>query len=346
MGPISSAEMQVHRRVFVIFIAMGPPIHGGNGDPHPGRMGAKLWAAFHRRKYVQDFAASWTRCQWGRRFSSAEIVWAVKYCSSGTTLQWGRRFSSAEISCPPAPARSDRSFNGAADFHRRKCRAGHCRTGCAAGLQWGRRFSSAEICLGPVAVHAQPAGFNGAADFHRRKCRDVIIFVRRRQHASMGPPIFIGGNHLGVREKRVGGAASMGPPIFIGGNSTETHSATAAGTASMGPPIFIGGNTRPCTRCTNCCAASMGPPIFIGGNSKSSVTTGSDPRLMPIFIGGNGASWPGVAAATCFNGAADFHRRKYPDGRAEQTCLDRASMGPPIFIGGNNVSHTSATYGP
>ena len=37
-------------------------------------------------------------------------------------------------------------------------------------------------------------GFNGAADFHRRKSGDNLVSSVPAQSASMGPPIFIGGN--------------------------------------------------------------------------------------------------------------------------------------------------------
>ena len=86
-----------------------------------------------------------SRLQWGRRFSSAEIsFWGASPINS-FLLQWGRRFSSAEISIvlcsdwniylasmgPPifiggnlekrgVPIAPVPSFNGAADFHRRK----------------------------------------------------------------------------------------------------------------------------------------------------------------------------------------------------------------------------------
>jgi len=85
--------------------------------------------------------------------------------------------------------------------------------------------------------------------------------------ASMGPPIYIGGNrHRGSantvlarklqwghrftsvetdvkgRDLPAGRLASMGPPIYIGGNSTAGKTAIPRGVASMGPPIYIGGN--------------------------------------------------------------------------------------------------------
>ncbi len=107
----------------------------------------------------------------------------------------------------------------------------------------------------------------------------------------------------------------MGPPIFIGGNSQLRLSYPLLTIASMGPPIFIGGNVPALERRNICSGASMGPPIFIGGNTSSSC--------------------PFCCCLLGFNGAADFHRRKYSsrgDGRQHRRS---ASMGPPIFIGGN-----------
>jgi len=37
-------------------------------------------------------------------------------------------------------------------------------------------------------------------------------------------------------------AASMGPPIYIGGNGNSPGVGIGSGNASMGPPIYIGGN--------------------------------------------------------------------------------------------------------
>ncbi len=107
----------------------------------------------------------------------------------------------------------------------------------------------------------------------------------------------------------------------------------------MGPPIFIGGNFILGGISNKFFSASMGPPIFIGGNFNRTVF-----RLEYL---------------PSFNGAADFHRRKSGKaGGAHCPCAKlqwgrrfssaeingarvmhflmlRASMGPPIFIGGN-----------
>ena len=70
-----------------------------------------------------------------------------------------------------------------------------------------------------------------------------------------------------------------------------THDKINEELASMGPPIFIGGNGTPVNGITAGCMASMGPPIFIGGN----------PRHTAVF----------ETEQEGFNGAADFHRRKW-----------------------------------
>jgi len=152
-------------------------------------------ADFHRRKSKKTGRARkfHYRLQWGRRFSSAEIWLAGAAPLDGFWLQWGRRFSSAEIAGKPVFARNRyiasmgppifiggnestalgrtndaRSFNGAADFHRRKYDWHSKPLFCISSLQWGRRFSSAEMFAEVVKIQ-QIARFNGAADFHRRK---------------------------------------------------------------------------------------------------------------------------------------------------------------------------------
>ena len=85
------------------------------------------------------------------------------------TLQWGRRFSSAEIG------------DTAAVIHAVKT------------LQWGRRFSSAEML---------PDGFFEEATlelqwgrrFSSAEMDAVVDAMNFADNASMGPPIFIGGN--------------------------------------------------------------------------------------------------------------------------------------------------------
>ena len=130
----------------------------------------------------------------------------------------------------------------------------------------------------------------------------------------------------------------------------------------MGPPIYIGGNVKLKEREEKDHEASMGPPIYIGGNEEflaqfetflmlqwghrfTSVETNVF-RFSPFTAGG-------------FNGATDLHRWKLTL-RSESwlrrlklqwghrfTSVEtqvfqhltvfqiQASMGPPIYIGGN-----------
>jgi len=61
--------------------------------------------------------------------------------------------------------------------------------------------------------------------------------------ASMGPPIYIGGNQNPQEVFFLEMLASMGPPIYIGGNLEEILlNNSLRNEASMGPPIYIGGN--------------------------------------------------------------------------------------------------------
>ncbi len=109
-------------------------------------------------------------------------------------------------------------------------------------LQWGRRFSSAEMTVRRTVNSHRPSRFNGAADFHRRKSRDLTLdhlvpdslqWGRRFSSAEMS---IIAGESDDPRK------ASMGPPIFIGGNGRRHIPDDGLHAASMGPPIFIGGN--------------------------------------------------------------------------------------------------------
>ena len=154
---------------------------------------AEIWNSSKRRSPSMAL-------QWGRRLSSAEMSRKNRIsCGRFVKLQWGRRLSSAEITMAWETRPEWLSFNGAADFHRRKCGQGHVQGQCGrasmgpptfiggnievAGtghanlglLQWGRRLSSAEIS------YLIANGAEGLA-------------------ASMGPPTFIGGNAQEVRD--------------------------------------------------------------------------------------------------------------------------------------------------
>ena len=103
----SSAEIYTVRVADTLlrFASMGPPIFiGGN---------YKVCGTYRKESPA---------LQWGRRFSSAEIDGQTQISNAGLLLQWGRRFSSAEMLTFAPSSYLLNSFNGAADFHRRKCR--------------------------------------------------------------------------------------------------------------------------------------------------------------------------------------------------------------------------------
>ena len=353
---------------------MGPPIFIGGNDqlaavPRPislASMGPPIFIGGNTHETLAQFDDS--RLQWGHRFSSVEM-----------TPRWDTHFKRAWK------------------------------------LQWGHRFSSVEIC-GLLAAHNGRGSFNGATDFHRWKCNHRGP-GNRPHKASMGPPIFIGGNSpascdafdlqrasWGHRFSSVeirahapstlrNPPASMGPPIFIGGNERHENRNHWRRRASMGPPIFIGGNSVPAPRSRTSptsfngatdfhrwksvsCSSTLSTSCALQwGHRFSSVEIGPAPLYMKKYFG--------------FNGATDFHRWKclavlhqenvamvlqwghrfssveiaaqfcdalgvvvvlqwgHRFSSVEMSCLlaigtvrDRASMGPPIFIGGNVVPPT------
>jgi len=73
--------------------------------------------------------------------------------------------------------------------------------------------------------------------------------------------------------------ASMGPPIYIGGNTAIRVAIRGLAIASMGPPIYIGGNKGLRLWIVAGDQASMGPPIYIGGNVNVRVGTCGIVRL-------------------------------------------------------------------
>ena len=133
--------------------------------------------------------------------------------------------------------------------------------------------------------------------------------------ASMGPPIFIGGNarHQALPQRLF--PASMGPPIFIGGNPSILRWSSSGSDSLQWGHRFSSVEMIPeCSRAPCRSQASMGPPIFIGGNRSLGDGLGRDGEASmgpPIFIGGNQRLLPVVEfKQSCFNGATDFHRWK------------------------------------
>ena len=267
-------------------------------------------------------------------------------------------------SCSPpcSPPQLSR-FNGATDFHRWKCANPQRIAARGVKLQWGHRFSSVEIPCVRLARSSHSALQWG----HRFSSVEIGLHPPLQPGgplASMGPPIFIGGNEQVARERPAADVASMGPPIFIGGNVsgnsvtwpdvfglqwghrfssveiTVTGDLDIGGQlASMGPPIFIGGNGRQHTvSCEPIRLASMGPPIFIGGNRPrmpQRVPAFDASMGPPIFIGGNELCGREFHALACASMGPPIFIGGNSGREADPAALAEASMGPPIFIGGN-----------
>jgi len=111
-------------------------------------------------------------------------------------LQWGRRCSAAEMI-------ESSMFLANRD-----------------GLQWGRRCSAAEI------AHREADGVIKALLQWGRRCSaaeiaSILMFDNTKTHASMGPPLFSGGNETHFWVRPCAFRASMGPPLFSGGNTTD-----------------------------------------------------------------------------------------------------------------------------
>ncbi len=136
------------------------------------------------------------------------------------------------------------------------------------------------------------------------------------QGASMGPPIYIGGNPLASQPARTARQRFNGATdLHRWKHDLPDQAMVATNKASMGPPIYIGGNMVSRTRrwwlptklqwghrftsvetgwtwTPEACvwSASMGPPIYIGGNRRRGRTPGMARFASmgpPIYIGGN-----------------------------------------------------------
>jgi len=139
------------------------------------------------------------KLQWGHRFTSVETPRYKVLQPVHIQLQWGHRFTSVET-LENAVRLPSQTFR----------------------LQWGHRFTSVEttwITIQKITTY----GFNGATDLHRWKQCSVIISDGTVVEASMGPPIYIGGNSKKIQNAITPKAASMGPPIYIGGNIWRWH---------------------------------------------------------------------------------------------------------------------------
>ena len=159
------------------------------------------------------------------------------------------------------------SFNGATDLHRWKLAA------VRPERDRGTRF-------------------NGATDLHRWKHNQEDNH-EGFERASMGPPIYIGGNGLVIPKVVFQRQASMGPPIYIGGNKRNIFHVGMESARLQWGHRFTSVETSPfANHVIQLKRASMGPPIYIGGNRTKFESTFSE--------------------VLSFNGATDLHRWKLP----------------------------------
>ncbi len=185
-------------------------------------------------------------------------------------------------------------------------------------------------------------GFNGATDLHRWKPTIGLCNGTVADTASMGPPIYIGGNNSALviyisQLQRFNGATDLHrwkrwELTFFHRNQNVLqwgHRFTSVETYSQGYLRCFSGY------------ASMGPPIYIGGN----IECGED--FLNVFALQWGHRFTSVetpairaareAGGTGFNGATDLHRWKHLPSKRPPRIDNVASMGPPIYIGGNEL---------
>ena len=118
---------------------------------------------------------------------------------SHAQLQWGRTFSSAEIINREEIQRILASTSMGPHFFKCGNSSGSWAISFAiASLQWGRTFSSAEITPPSQESPKASAHFNGAALFQVRKCHNRIAWLFRNRPTSMGPHFFKCGNPAAV----------------------------------------------------------------------------------------------------------------------------------------------------
>ena len=154
---------------------MGPPIYiGGNQEPgtlqyiwESASMGPPIYIGGNSHNTSPNLESIF-------RFNGATDLhrWKLPVERIETftffKLQWGHRFTSVETRSQNLECFGEKSFNGATDLHR-----------------WKRETSFPTCGL--------IRGFNGATDLHRWKLAFNSISLPHRM-ASMGPPIYIGGN--------------------------------------------------------------------------------------------------------------------------------------------------------
>ncbi len=158
---------------------MGPPIYiGGNefDDPVHAACATGFNGATDLHRWKQEkneplrhfhdrFNGATDLHRWKRCWLKPSVGWGI------ALLQWGHRFTSVETKHTYVVWDDDvKRFNGATDLHRWK--------------RPSRWFP---------AIRPQPR-FNGATDLHRWKRESRLRAFRSSRSASMGPPIYIGGN--------------------------------------------------------------------------------------------------------------------------------------------------------
>ncbi len=133
-------------------------------------------------------------------------------------------------------------------------------------------------------------GFNGATDLHRWKL-DIYETVVSQEEASMGPPIYIGGNAEWWHRHRSHSARFNGATDLHRWKHKWNPTSAGASTPLQWGHRFTSVETiMTLSELIAEFKASMGPPIYIGGN--------------PIRI-----HVPHVEIVR-FNGATDLHRWK------------------------------------
>ncbi len=191
---------------------------------------------------------------------------------------------------------------------------------------------------GDVLLRERRRGFNGATDFHRWKLHGVVFAIKYTIGFN-GATDFHRWKYEYLDPAVVALLASMGPPIFIGGNYAYRKIYPGASKASMGPPIFIGGN--PSTRqthpemprgfngatdfhrwkCTSGAKLMIAPNVLQWGHRFSSVEMGSKLSRPPWR---KRLQWGHRFSSVEIILLCHFRQ-----------LVQLASMGPPIFIGGN-----------
>ncbi len=231
MGPpiyIGGNTVQSYTTTPVFSASMGPPIY----------IGGNITNSTSNVKIIG-------KLQWGHRFISVETrrkprrsrTLPRRFNGATDLYRWKRSRGRDDA---PRPDR----FNGATDLYRWKQIGGVPLLDIQAGLQWGHRFISVETVIWRISTPGFWRCFNGATDLYRWK-RVGPVLTKLASNLLQWGHRFISvetGAGVDVPEQRRG--ASMGPPIYIGGNRLLHRPPPRGLIASMGPPIYIGGNRK------------------------------------------------------------------------------------------------------